>query len=75
VDNFEWAEGYDPRFRFGLYGCDHKTQARTRRASAELYGEICEANALTTDMARRYIPNHVDELFPSVEIQDNVRLS
>ncbi|MBN1680512.1 MAG: glycoside hydrolase family 1 protein [Anaerolineae bacterium] len=74
VDNFEWAEGYDPRFRFGLYGCDHETQERSKRQSAALYGEICEANALTGDMARRYVPDHADALFPGVDVLAEVRL-
>lgn len=74
VDNFEWAEGYDPRFRFGLYGCDYETQARTRKRSAELYGEICAANALTADMVRRYVPDEANPLFPGVEVQAEVQL-
>jgi beta-glucosidase len=74
VDNFEWAEGYDPRFRFGLYECDRETQNRTPKTSAALYGEICAANGLTADMARRYIPDAFDELFPGVEVQANVEL-
>ncbi len=73
VDNFEWAEGYDPRFRFGLYGSDHETQQRTKKRSAELYGEICAANALTADMVRRYVPDAFDELFPGVEVQAEVK--
>ncbi|GIV82016.1 MAG: hypothetical protein KatS3mg051_1370 [Anaerolineae bacterium] len=74
VDNFEWSEGYDPRFRFGLFGCDPQTQQRTPRRSAELYGEICAANALTMDMVRRYVPEHADALFPGVPVQREVRL-
>ena len=74
VDNFEWSEGYDPRFRFGLFGCDPATQERTRRPSADLYGEICTANALTADMVRRYVPEHADELFPGVAVQSEVAL-
>ncbi len=74
VDNFEWAEGYDPRFRFGLFGCDPQTQQRTPRRSAELYGEICAANALTMDMVRRYVPEHADALFPGVPVQREVKL-
>lgn len=74
VDNFEWAEGYDPQFRFGLYGCDVKTQKRTQRPSAELYREICRDNALTADMVRRYVPDVFDELFPAVELPDEVAL-
>ncbi len=74
ADNFEWAEGYDPRFRFGLVACDHATQARSLRRSGELYGAICAANALTAAMVREYVPQHVDDLFPGVEVQDEVRL-
>jgi len=74
IDNFEWAEGYDPRFRFGLYACDPETQRRTKKRSADLYGEICAANALTADMARRYIPDWFDELFPAVDVQAEVTL-
>lgn len=74
VDNFEWAEGYDPRFRFGLYGCDPITQERTRRASAELYGEICAANGLSADMVRRFVPDQAEALFPGVEVESTVRL-
>ena len=74
VDDFEWAEGYDPRFRFGLYGCDPKTQTRTPKTSAALYGEICAANGLTADMVRRFVPDAFDELFPGVEVQANVEI-
>ncbi len=74
TDNFEWAEGYDPRFRFGLIGCDHDTQERTHRRSADLYGAICAANALTSEMAREFAPEHFDELFPGVEVQPEVQL-
>jgi beta-glucosidase len=38
MDNFEWAEGFTPRF--GLYAVDYSTQARTLRPSGELYGRI-----------------------------------
>jgi beta-glucosidase len=38
LDNFEWAEGYAPRF--GLYAVDYATQTRTLRKSGELYAEI-----------------------------------
>ena len=75
VDNFEWSEGYDPRFQFGLFACDRETQARTKRTSADLYGEVCAANALTSDIARRYLSaEQFDALFPGVEVQDRVEL-
>ncbi len=74
VDSFEWAEGYDPQYRFGLYGCDTQSQARTQRRSAELYREICAANALTAETARRYLANQFDALFPAPSVQREVTL-
>ncbi len=35
TDNYEWAEGYDPRF--GLVAIDYATQARTIRPSAQIF--------------------------------------
>jgi len=43
LDNFEWAEGYAPRF--GLYAVDYATQTRTLRASGDLYGQIARARS------------------------------
>lgn len=42
LDNFEWAEGYWPKF--GLYAVDRKTFKRTARPSAKVYAEICKNN-------------------------------
>lgn len=67
VDNFEWSEGYDPRFRFGLYGVDFTTQERTERLSAQLYRAICGANALTADAVRTYAPEAMPYVFPTPE--------
>lgn len=44
VDNFEWAEGWSTHF--GLLALDRKTGVRRRRESANVYAEICRANAL-----------------------------
>jgi beta-glucosidase len=44
VDNFEWAEGYAPRF--GLVAVDRATARRTPRPSAAVYAAICRANGL-----------------------------
>lgn len=74
IDSFEWAEGYDPQYRFGLYGCDPQTQARTRRRSAELYREVCAANALTAETVRRYLPDEFAMLFPAPSVQREVTL-
>jgi len=45
LDNFEWAEGYEPKF--GLYAVDRKTFARRARLSAKVYGEICKNNKVS----------------------------
>jgi len=66
VDNYEWAEGYDPRYQFGLYHVDFKTQRRTLRKSGELYQEIVKANAIDSRITRTYLPEATDELFPGI---------
>jgi beta-glucosidase len=38
LDNFEWTEGYTPRF--GLVEVDYKTQKRTIKDSARYYAEV-----------------------------------
>ncbi len=42
LDNFEWAEGYDPRF--GLIYVDYRTQERILKDSAWDYAEIIRTN-------------------------------
>jgi beta-glucosidase len=42
MDNFEWAEGYEPRF--GLVHVDYKNQKRTIKESAHYYKHIIETN-------------------------------
>jgi beta-glucosidase len=47
MDNFEWAEGFSPKF--GLYAVDRKTFRRSARPSAKVYGEICKNNEVRVD--------------------------
>jgi beta-glucosidase len=62
VDNFEWERGWTQRF--GLWELDVDTQVRHKRPSANLYAEICRENGISDDMARRYAPEVLTELFP-----------
>jgi beta-glucosidase len=47
IDNFEWADGYGPRF--GLVEVDYKTQKRTARDSAFKYAQICKSNRINIE--------------------------
>lgn len=49
IDNFEWAEGWSPRF--GLLALDRETQVRTPRRSAEVYATICRSHGAALDDA------------------------
>lgn len=44
MDNFEWAEGYAPRF--GLVEVDYTNQKRTLKPSARYYGRIIAGGAV-----------------------------
>jgi beta-glucosidase len=74
VDNFEWAEGYDPRYNFGLFRVNRDTQARTARSSAALYAEICGQNGLSSDTVARHTPQLFPTLFPGAAGLHDVRL-
>lgn len=63
VDNFEWERGWTQRF--GLWELDTATQKRTARPSAEMFAEICRANALTSDTVQRHCPEIADRIFPA----------
>ena len=47
MDNFEWLEGFGPRF--GLYSVDYATQARTPTRAAALFQEIARGRALPAE--------------------------
>jgi beta-glucosidase len=62
VDNFEWERGWSQRF--GLWELDVQTQQRRKRPSADLYAEICRANAISREIVERYAPELVEQIFP-----------
>lgn len=45
LDNYEWAEGYRPRF--GITHVDFDTQVRTLKASAHMIKDVIKNNGLT----------------------------
>ena len=61
VDNFEWHEGWSPRF--GLIGLHPKTQERTINQSAHVYGRIARANGLERRLVSEIAPAIVPMLF------------
>lgn len=54
IDNFEWAEGFTPRF--GIYWTDFATQERTLTPGGAFYAEICRNNGLTSAMVDTVYP-------------------
>jgi beta-glucosidase len=53
IDNFEWREGFRPRF--GLIEVDYATQKRTVRDSARYYERICWSNGIEVPEPRSSI--------------------
>ncbi|RPI26245.1 MAG: glycoside hydrolase family 1 protein [Chloroflexota bacterium] len=66
VDNFEWERGWTQRF--GIWELDVETQARRKRASADLYAEICRENGISTEMVAKYAPEVMENLFPEGKV-------
>jgi beta-glucosidase len=45
IDNFEWAEGFSPRF--GLAYVDYRTQSRTIKESGRWYAKVAAENKVS----------------------------
>ncbi|GAB6101653.1 glycoside hydrolase family 1 protein [Thermococcus atlanticus] len=52
IDNYEWAEGFRPRF--GLVEVDYDTFERRPRRSARIYGEIARKGEISDELVGRY---------------------
>lgn len=52
LDNFEWHEGFMPRF--GLVAVDYETQRRMPRISSAVYADVIYSNGLTKDILEQY---------------------
>ncbi|MBY9001575.1 MAG: family 1 glycosylhydrolase, partial [Candidatus Heimdallarchaeota archaeon] len=52
IDNFEWNEGFEPRF--GLIGIDYTTQERIIRNATKMYGNIAQSNQISADLLEKF---------------------
>ncbi len=52
LDNFEWAEGFEPRF--GLYRVDYDSYERTPTEGADVLAQITAARALSGALRAQY---------------------
>lgn len=65
MDNFEWAEGFDPRF--GLIEINYQTYERKIRSSAEKFSVIIKQNAISVDDLESYISKNIDSYPPVLQ--------
>lgn len=53
MDNFEWAQGFEPRF--GLVEVDYDNLKRIPRKSAHMFGEIARKNGINDEIEEKYL--------------------
>lgn len=53
MDNFEWAQGFDPKF--GLVEVNYNNLERIPRKSAYMYGKIAEKNGIDKKIEEKYL--------------------
>ncbi len=63
LDNFEWADGFTPRF--GLIGVNYGTQERNVRTSARYYANIAHKNAIAVEAIKNTIEPNLAE-YPEI---------
>jgi beta-glucosidase len=52
TDNFEWAEGFRPRF--GLFTMDYSSYTRSPSAAVDVYKDIIRTRSITSAQRDRY---------------------
>lgn len=72
IDNFEWADGYKPRF--GLIEVDYETQKRKIRPSAYVYQDITSKNSLCHPLLKLLGHGiHVDNVMNTGKIEKEIK--
>ena len=66
MDNFEWAEGYEPRF--GLFTVDRETFERTPTEGVQVLGDISRSRTITEAMRAQY--GGTGPMSPEVEAEE-----
>ena len=52
IDNFEWMQGFEPRF--GLIGVDYKTKERIVRDATLMFGDIARRNIISKELLEKF---------------------
>jgi beta-glucosidase len=66
MDNFEWAEGYHPKF--GLFSVDLETYERRETTGSQVFADIAADRRVTREHRMQYGGN--GPMSPAVEEED-----